>query len=73
MKAITPKQLHDWYLEAIKDLEDEYYNKKAKKDFDELTPEQKFIDEFISDRINEYIRMNTTINIEFDGTELDKS
>lgn len=71
MKGITPEQLHNWYLEAVRDLDEEHYNKNAEKPFDELTAEQKFIDEAIADRINEYIRFNSTIKIEFEADDIE--
>jgi len=53
---ITSKQLHEWYLQAIKLLHPESYNPNAQKPYDELTEEQKSIDKFIVDRINNEIR-----------------
>ena len=74
MKGITPEQLHNWYLDAIKELKDlfrkDFYNKNAEKPFNELTPEQQAIDEFIADKINEYIKFNSTVVIEFDADDI---
>jgi len=53
---ITSEQLHKWYLQAIKLLHPESYNPNAQKPYDELTEEQKSIDKFIVDRINNEIR-----------------
>ena len=52
-KMITPEQLHNWYLEAIKELHPESFNPNAKKPYSELTEEQKFIDKYIADKIIE--------------------
>ena len=51
---ITPEQLHKWYLEATKELSEYSFNKKAQKPYNKLTAEQKFIDEYIADKINEF-------------------
>ena len=56
MIEIEPEELHIWYLEATKQLNPENYNEKAQKPFDDLTKEQKYIDCFISSKINERIR-----------------
>lgn len=53
---IKPEQLHEWYLQAINLLHPESYNPDAQKPYDELTEEQKTIDKFIADRINNEIR-----------------
>lgn len=53
---IKPEQLHKWYLEATKLLNPESYNPDAQKPYSELTEEQKVIDKFIADRINNEIR-----------------
>lgn len=52
-KKISPEELHLWYLEAVKKLKPESFNSNANKDYSELTEEQKFIDKFIADKINE--------------------
>ncbi|MHA1278992.1 MAG: hypothetical protein ACTSQ8_17505 [Candidatus Helarchaeota archaeon] len=46
--------LHEFYLEAVKHIEEQHYNKNAKKDYDELTPEQKFIDMYIAKKLLEF-------------------
>lgn len=46
-----PEMLHDWYLEAVKLLKSESYNEEAAKPWNELTLEQKFIDEYIAARL----------------------
>lgn len=50
---ITPEQLHKWYLEAIKIIEPDSYNKDAVKPFDKLTEKQQAIDIFIAGKIHE--------------------
>ena len=53
---IIPQQLHKWYLEATKLLHPESYNQKAQKPYEELTEEQRKIDEYIAGKINDYIQ-----------------
>jgi len=55
MIEIEPEELHKWYLEAIKELKPESFNKNAKKPYSELTDEQKFIDKHIALKINQKI------------------
>lgn len=52
---ITPKQLHDWYLYAIEELSPKDYNPNAKKQYEELTREQKEIDIIITCCIHDVI------------------
>jgi hypothetical protein len=52
-RTITPHDLHKWYLESIKHLHPESFNANANKDYSKLTEEQKFIDRFIAEKINE--------------------
>lgn len=51
---ITPQQLHQWYLEATKELHPESYNINAQKAYEDLTEEQKAIDKYICNKINTY-------------------
>jgi len=37
---ITPKQLHEWYLEAIKSFHPESYNPNVQKSYEELTDDK---------------------------------
>lgn len=53
IERITPKQLHDWYLEATKELNPENYNPNAQKSYEDLADEQKFIDKYIADKISQ--------------------
>jgi len=53
---LKPEDLHKWYLEATKELKPESYNENAQKPYNELTDEQKFIDEFICEKIKQRIR-----------------
>lgn len=50
---VSPKQLHDWYLEATTFLMPGNYNDNAQKHYDELNEEQKSIDIFIANKVNE--------------------
>jgi uncharacterized protein YuzE len=54
--TITPEELHQWYLEATKALNPESFNPNAQKPYDKLTEEQKFIDKFIANKVNQKIR-----------------
>lgn len=42
-KAITPRQLHDWYLEATRGLNPDSFNPNAQKSYDALTDGQRII------------------------------
>ena len=56
IKAIAPEQIRRWRLDALKEIKE--YGRTS----------QKFIDTYIADKFNEYIRKHTTITIEFDET-----
>jgi len=53
---LEPEDLHNWYLEATKELNPDSYNPNAQKPFSELTEEQKFIDKFICEKIKQRIK-----------------
>ena len=59
---ITPEQLHEWYLEATDALvaTPESFNPNARKAYSELSEDQKSIDRYIADRINEFV--NRSVN-----------
>lgn len=61
-KLVTPKELHRWYLEAVKGLNPKSFNPNAHKDYKDLTTEQKSIDKYIARKINkkmiEFIQRN---------------
>lgn len=46
------ERLHNWYLEATKELNLESYNPDAQVPYKKLTEEQKEINRYIADRIN---------------------
>lgn len=46
------KELHEWYLEAIKKLNPKSFNENANKPYGELTEEQKEIDRYIAKKIH---------------------
>lgn len=48
-----PKQLHNWYLEAVKKINKTNYNNKANVSYDNLNEEQKFLDKYIANKINQ--------------------
>lgn len=50
-EKITPEKLHQWYLEATSNLNHKSFNKNAQVVYDELTDEQKYIDQYISEAI----------------------
>ena len=52
---ITPQLIHGWYLEATANLDAASFNPKARKPYEELSEEQKSIDEYIANKINEYV------------------
>lgn len=54
--TIKPEELHQWYLEATKSLNPKSFNPDAQKPYEEMTEEQKFIDKFIANKINQKIR-----------------
>ena len=45
------RKMHEWYLEATKELNPESYNAKAQKSYDDLTEEQKQIDRYIANKV----------------------
>jgi len=56
------EKLHEWYLEASKQLQPESYNPNAQKLFGELTEEQKFLDRYIAGRILEVFSLRKTLS-----------
>ena len=69
------EQLHKWYLEATKLLNPENYNSKAQKQYVNLNKEQKFIDRYIAERVNEKIkeeRQRTLADVEKEINGLQK-
>ena len=57
MKTITPEQLHKWYLEAVNEMNTSEYNLNAAKPYEELTTDQKYIDQYIAEKINNYLNV----------------
>ena len=53
-KEELAEKLHEWYLEATKELNPESYNSNAKKPYSELTEGQKFIGRYIADKIKKH-------------------
>jgi outer membrane protein assembly factor BamD (BamD/ComL family) len=47
------EKLHEWYLEATRELNPENYNPNAQKNYQELNEEQKNIDRYIARKIME--------------------
>ena len=56
---VIAKKLHDWYLEATAKLKPESFNHNAKKSYDDLTDEQKFIDIYIAKKVVSFISQAT--------------
>ena len=50
-EEILARQLHEWYLEATKNLTIGNFNSAAQKAYDELTEQQKSIDLYIAKKI----------------------
>jgi len=50
------RKLHEWYLEATKELNPKSFNPDAQKSYDELTDEQRFIDKYIADKVKQHLR-----------------
>lgn len=50
VEGITPENIHQWYLDATKELNPKSYNPNAQKKYEDLTEEQKFIDKYIVDQ-----------------------
>ena len=53
---ITAKKLHEFYLGACEDLTGESYNSLAQKQYNNLTEDQKWIDKYIAQKVNELIK-----------------
>jgi len=56
------QKLHEWYLEASKQLHPESYNPNAQKSFAQLTEEQKFLDRYIAGRILEVFSLRKALS-----------
>src|SRR3972149_5462248 len=69
---VLPEELHNWYLEATKDLKKESFNPNAQKTYDKLTDEQKFIDNFIAHKVNERLEDVERITEKAKDTEFKK-
>ena len=50
-EVFSTELLHNWYLEATDKLDPASFNREAQKPYSKLTKEQKFIDEYIADKI----------------------
>lgn len=42
------RKLHGWYLDATREIDQQNYNPKAQKKYDDLNEEQKYIDRYIA-------------------------
>lgn len=49
------EKLHNWYLEAVKEISPESFNPLANKPYSELTDEQKSIDRFIAAKVSKLL------------------
>nr|URC17098.1 MAG: hypothetical protein [Lokiarchaeota virus Ratatoskr Meg22_1012] len=45
------RKLHEWYLEAIEQIDPSSFNHEANKPYDLLTDDQKFIDNYIAENL----------------------
>ena len=52
------RQLHEWYLEATKELQKKSYNTFAQKPYERLTKEQKYISQYIAKQILAWLDEN---------------
>ena len=52
---ISARKIHEFYLDVIKECSSGSYNENAVKPFEELTGEQRKIDYYIVNKINEFI------------------
>lgn len=53
LDKLTPKILHDFYLDAICNVDSINFNPKANKEYNKLNPQQQSIDQYICKRIKE--------------------
>lgn len=53
---ISPEELHKWYLEATKKLNPKSFNEDAQKPYEQLSEEQKYIDKYIANKINDKVK-----------------
>ncbi len=61
------EQIHNWYLEACKQLSPESYNPKAQKSYADLTEEQKEMDRFLANKFIEALsKQEKEIRSEYD-------
>lgn len=58
LKEELAKDLHKWYLEATKQISQGQYNPKAQVAYEDLTPEQKFIDQYIAGKVLDVVFFN---------------
>ena len=56
MTAVTPEQLHEWYMQCIASVPARALNQRAGVPYDELTDDQKYIDEFMAQRVNDWFQ-----------------
>jgi hypothetical protein len=54
LEGITPEQLHEWYMEAVLDL-DGGFNELANIPYEQLTEAQQYIDKFIADKLRQHM------------------
>lgn len=45
------EQIHNWYLEACRELDPSNFNAKAQVPYADLTAEQKFLDRFLARKL----------------------
>lgn len=62
MSKELAEQLHNWYLESIKELNPGSYNENANKPFNKLSHDQQFIDTYIAIKLIEHYKLNKNIN-----------
>ena len=55
INIITPQQLIKWHNEAFEEITGESYNSKDPNQFDKLSEDQKFVEKYVADKINEKV------------------
>ena len=68
-ERVTPKELHDWYLEGSKELDPDNFNDEAQVEYEDLPEPQKKLDQFIAKKVNanEAIQLGDRVKIKGEG------
>ena len=52
------RKLHEWYLEACREIDPDNFNADAYKSYDDLNDEQKFLDYYIAGKAIKFLEEN---------------